>query len=197
MKLIAYMMTFMMLLGAGIMATEYGYTAQLAGIEAPTQQYGMLGYAVSYNESGKVMSSAFMNGQPRSFLHDSVDDLDTLPGPKALPSKPNVVHSSSSKVAQPKTNSDRTVIHSSKNVCTNSGSCRTVRSGSTTCGTVYYRYPQTYYTNPCYSTCRTYSYCRPTWQYQRCQPVRNCVRYFHNRQPVRSCIRRVFGRRCR
>jgi hypothetical protein len=41
------------------------------------------------------------------------------------------------------------------------------------------------------------SYCYTnTWQAVRGQPVRNVVRFFHNRKPLRRFIGRLFGRRC-
>jgi hypothetical protein len=35
--------------------------------------------------------------------------------------------------------------------------------------------------------------CYPKWEYRPFQPVRNLVRFFHNRKPVRSWL---FGRYC-
>jgi hypothetical protein len=56
--------------------------------------------------------------------------------------------------------------------------------------------------NDCYQghnqSCNHYYYnngCR--WQYHRGQPVRNVVRFFHNRRPVRRALGWIFGvRRC-
>lgn len=64
----------------------------------------------------------------------------------------------------------------------------------------YYTYPS----NNCYqyqNTCSgryytTYNGYRTT-SYYRGQPVRNAVRFFHNRQPIRNLFRGIFGRRCR
>jgi len=38
-------------------------------------------------------------------------------------------------------------------------------------------------------------YCDNRWAYHPGQPIRNTVRYFHNRQPVRNLLRGIFGRR--
>lgn len=50
------------------------------------------------------------------------------------------------------------------------------------CGTVYYR---------------NYNCGWRHANYQRCQPIRNVARFFHNRRPVRRFLGRIFcGRRC-
>lgn len=182
MKFFTYATALLVLLFAGIMATEYGYTAQLVGADIPNQK--MLGYPVSYGESGKVMSSAFVNGETRSFFYDQADELETLPGPKAYTRPITVNHTYSA---------NRTVVHNSRNVCVGNTCNPTYRSGcGSACGTVYY-YPNTYYRSGCHQgSCGSYGH----WQYRSWQPVRNAVRYFHNVRPVRSCFGRFFGGGC-
>ena len=119
MKLFSYVTIFLMLVGTGIIATEYGYTAQIA------REKQMLGYPVSYGTSGKVMAAAYENGQPRSFMHGPFSGLDRLPG------------------APDHSVSNRTVVHNSSNVCT-TGSCY---QRSATCGTTYCRTQA--YSNSC------------------------------------------------
>jgi len=47
----------------------------------------------------------------------------------------------------------------------------------------------------CYTYCHKGYYDR--WAWQPCQPVRNVVRFFHNRRPIRRGIGfLLFGRRC-
>lgn len=118
MKLLTYTTIFLTLVGAGVIETKYGCDTQIAKLDAPTQS-GMLGYPLSYSETGQVMSSAFINGKPRSFLHDHIDDLDTLPGAKTSPVAEPIVRHSSPATKMSQSSSNRTVIHSSSNVCRN------------------------------------------------------------------------------
>ena len=57
-------------------------------------------------------------------------------------------------------------------------------------------HPGHHYVNNCQQRPICNGYYR-TWSYQRGQPVRNAVRFFHNRRPLRRLIGGLFGRRCR
>lgn len=201
MKLFTYAMGFFVLIGGFVMSTEYGLTAKMAGIEATSPE--ALGYPVSYMQNGQVMSAAYMDGKEVkgiSFGLDDDDDLLTLPVPKKAVAG---VHYPNNTTAS----SNRTVVHSSRNVCTtNSNSCSptiryyypngTVYYNNNVCGTQYYNSCGTrYYSNSCGTRYYHQGACGNTWNhwnYQRCQPVRNTVRFFHNARPVRRTLGRVF-----
>ena len=195
MKLLTYAMGFFVLVGGFALCTEFGLTANMVGFESTGPQ--ALGYPVSYMQNGQVMSAAYMDGKEVKGISFGIMDDDDL----LLPQPKKAVAG----VHYPSNNGNRTVVHSSTNVCTGNSCSPTVRYYSPTvryynptgtvqynnsCGTRYYGNAyntgtQYYHTGSCGNTYRH-------WNYQRGQPLRNAVRLLHNRRPLRRAWGRAF-----